>query len=285
MTSTVKQHSISSEKRERIDNIVSELLTDNTETAKIDYGSRIGSILRDAALAIKYDWDDETILLEITSSFYESMLNISDKYTPEEIDINNDSFMREVYNKTRCKIKGNLIDPTRKRNNKKYMNIQTVALDAQYKEQHEDFIYDNQEYESDNYFLSWFNDSRESILTKKQNLFIDTDIVSESNASYMRKKIYSRTMKACEKQFNTTDANTFNTKYQLSILEEILDSKNTLHTLNKYKDKPFISELLLSISSNNRKLINKNITTKESLRELRTILYKEYNRLSKEVNN
>ena len=76
MTSTVKQHSISNEKRERIDNIVSELLTDNTETAKIDYGSRIGSILRDAALAIKYDWDDETILLEATSSFYEYMLNI-----------------------------------------------------------------------------------------------------------------------------------------------------------------------------------------------------------------
>ena len=285
MTSTVKQHSISNEKRERIDNIVSELLTDNTETAKIDYGSRIGSILRDAALAIKYDWDDETILLEATSSFYESMLNISDNYTPEEIDINNDSFMRETYNKTRCRIKDKLIDPTRKRNNRKYMNIQTVSLDDQYKEQHEDFIYDDQEQESDNYFLSWFNDSKKQILTETQKAYMNTGKTTKGNSTRLKKTIYSRTMKACEKQFDTTDINTFNIKYQLSILEEILDSKNTLHTLNKYKDKPFISELLLSISSTNRKLINKNITTKESLRELRTILYKEYNRLSKEVNN
>lgn len=283
MTSTVKQHSISNEKRERIDNIVSELLTDNTETAKIDYGSRIGSLLNNSSVAIKYEWDDETISLEAASSFYEAMINISDNYTPEEIDINNNSFMREVYNKSRYLMMKHLIDPTKRA--KTIINIQTVALDDQYKEQHEDFVYEKQEQESDNYFLTWFNEYRESMLTKKQNLFIDTDIVSQSNASYMRKKIYSTTMKACEKQFDTTDTNTVNIKYQLSILEEILDSKNTLHTLNKYKDKPFISELLLSISSTNRKLINKNITTKKSLRELRTILYKEYNRLSKEVNN
>lgn len=284
MTSTVKQHSISNEKRERIDNIVSELLTDNTETAKIDYGSRIGSILRDAALVIKYDWDDETILLEATSSFYESMLNISDNYTPEEIDINNDSFMREAYNKTRYKIKNNLIDPTKKLT-KGFLSIQTVSLDDQYKEQHDDFIYNNEEYESDNYFLTWFNDSRKQVLTKAQNSYISTGQEPKNNKLRFKRAIYSRTMRACEKQFDTTDTNTFNVKYQLSILEEILDSKNTLHTLNKYKDKPFISELLLSISSNNRKLINKNAATKESLRELRTILYKEYNRLSKEVNN
>lgn len=284
MTSTVKQHSISNEKRERIDNIVSELLTDNTETAKIDYGSRIGSILRDAALAIKYDWDDETILLEATSSFYESMLNISDNYTPEEIDINNDSFMREAYNKTRYKIKNNLIDPTKKLA-KGFLSIQTVSLDDQYKEQHDDFIYNNEEYESDNYFLTWFNDSRKQVLTKAQNNYISTGQEPKNNKLRFKRAIYARTIRACEKQFDTTDTNTFNVKYQLSILEEILDSKNTLHTLNKYKDKPFISELLLSISSNNRKLINKNAATKESLRELRTVLYKEYNRLSKEVNN
>lgn len=283
MTSTVKQHSISNEKRERIDNIVSELLTDNTETAKLDYGSRIGSLLNNSSVAIKYEWDDETISLEAVSSFYEAMLNISDNYTPEEIDINNDSFMREVYNKSRYLMMKHLISFTR--HSKTIINIQTVSLDDQYKEQHEDFVYDNQEQESDNYFMAWFNDSRKQILTKNQNDYIDTNETTKGNSTRLKKHIYSRTMKACEKQFDTTDTNTFNVKYQLSILEEILDSKNTLHTLNKYKDKPFISELLLSISSNNRRLINKNVATKESLRELRTILYKEYNRLSKEVNN
>lgn len=272
---------INIQKKEKIDIIVSELLSDNAETEKINYGKRIGSLLNNSAIAIKYEWDDETILSEAIASFYESMINIADKYTLDEININNDSFMKEAYNKARYLMMKNLIDTTK--HSKTIIKVQTVTLDDLHKEPYQDFEYETEK--NENFFFTWFNDSKKRILTKKQNIFLESEKTSKNNKTRMKKTIYKKTMNACEKEFSTTDTNIIDIKYQLSIIEEILDSDNILFTLNKHKDKSFISNLLLNISINNRKLINRNSATKESIRELRNILYKEYNKLSKKMTN
>lgn len=271
---------INKDKKQRIDEIISTFVSINDE-GNISYSPRVYSILNDTIDAIKAEWDSETILTEIIASYYQVMTRISDKYNIEEININNDRFMKEAYHKTKVEIATYLIDITR-RSDKGFISTQKSTLSDELLNT-EKLSYNLDDTDSiQNCFSSWFNENKNSFLTKKQlNFLEDNNTVSRSNISRIRKNIHKRAVDACSKEFNlpsTFSSADFNTKYELNAIEEILDSDEVYNALNKYKDNDFIANILEDISASSRILINKNIYNSDAIKELRKKLYIEYNK-------
>lgn len=263
---------LAEDKKQRVDNIFVNLL--GTNEGKY----RISSLCNKMPTVIKIDWDDETIKLESTVSLYECMLKVANEFDIDDIDINNENYIKKAYNEAKYNIMTHLSDQTKK-SQTGIIKTHTVSLQEQF---NEGFIEEGEEV--DNYFSLWFNDIKSDILTKKQLDFLeDESIILKSNVSRIRRNIYKNTMRAYNNTFGSNNRHSFNREYELKIIEEILNSEYILAALRKHLEKNFISELFLKVSPKNRQLINKHKPTTESIKELREVLTKERDMILNEV--
>lgn len=209
------------------------------------------------------DWNDTQIIRdEAYASIYEVMVNkVAPDFTDEQLeqiiaDIHTkkltitNAFLASVYKLAVLKTKVNLSG--HRRNSKGGM-----IPASEYIEFNEDSLTNLPEYnygltvqDPDKdicFFTKWFNEEKNSFLTKKQLQFIEDDSVIESkNKSSYKKRIYNRTTKAYEEQFGCHDDRRNEINTQIKLIEDILDSDDFVAEILRYRDKTVINDALTS---------------------------------------
>ena len=209
------------------------------------------------------DWNDNTIIRdEAYASIYEVMVNkVAKDFTDEQLeqiaaDIHTknlsitNSFLASIYKLALLKTKVNLSGNRRGSNGK-------MIPCADFIEFNEDSLSDAPEYnhgvridnpdEEISFFQKFFNENKEQFLTKKQLQFIEDDSSIESkNKSSYKKRIYDRTTKAYEEQFQCDNSRINEIKTNIRLIEDILESDDFVAKILANRDKTVINDALTS---------------------------------------
>jgi hypothetical protein len=223
----------------------------------------VNAVIRQAFGLCFRDWNDNTIIRDqVYASIYEVMATkVANDFTDEELeqiaaDIHDKklaithSFLASVYKLALLKTKVSLSGHRRSSTGKMIPAADSLEFNEDTLTNSPDHNYgivvDNPE-ESISFFTQWFNSEKESFLTKKQLQFVEDDSAVESkNKSSYKKRIYTRTTKAYEEQFDCTNDRRNEINTQIKLIEDILESDDFVNQILKYRDKTVINDALTS---------------------------------------
>lgn len=252
-------------KIEVVDYIEEKVNSQDKKTIDFKYRNHqtVNSIIKNAYGLCFRDWNDTTIIRdEAYASMCEVIMKkVAPDFTDEQLekiaaDIHTKelsithSFLSSVYKlallKTKCQLSGH-----RRSSNG------TMIPAADYLEFNEEALNNLPEYnnglhidnpdEDISFFTNWFNNEKDNFLTKKQLEFIDDDsLVPSKNKSNYKKRIYERTTKAYEKQFDCDDSRTNEIRTNIKLIEKMLESDDFVSEILAYRDKTIINDAFTS---------------------------------------
>lgn len=246
------------------------------------------------------DWSKDIIISECYASYYEALINTVEELNlpDDKITIENETLLDIAYGKATYKMKTYLNNKNTNRGiteyktipfemtteTKKEISLQNI-LDNNYSVNPIVDLYDD---ESSNQFITWFNNNKESILTKKQLAYLNGDLgVIENTQDFKYKnRIADRITKEWTLYLSELKYEP-KTDRQLTILTDIINSEDMITTYERYKDKMFITDLV-NEHLTYKELIDINISNnipKSTISRLRTIFRKEVRRLEELYNN
>ena len=212
------------------------------------------------------------------------MLKIAPEYSEDELvliykDINKKSlkltnqFLTRVYNLATFNTKSNL-SGHRKANS----NMAPVFKQVEYTDENLNGLLDNTD--TDNLdlvgFLRWFNDNKESFLTKKQLAYLEDESTAvNGNASHYRKRIYESTLKAYQSQFDSDNERVNEIKSKINNIEKILDAQDFVQSYKKQQDKQWMINIIVSnVDMKTMQQFNKGNHSPQIIKAYRTALFK-----------
>ena len=254
---------ISNNKKQIVCDILNALITINVfeysemrDGKIVDYRynneKTLNSVMKKCSSLCLQDYSYDVIRDETYCSALESMLKLATEYTEDELiliykDIHNKSlsitnkFLSRVYKLSVFRVKDNLSGYRKSKEGMMYPDM------IEYTDDNVNSILDNADAESVDIigFITWFNENKESFLTKKQLLFLeDTSVAVKGNASHYRKRIYESTLKAYKAEFDSDNDRINELKNKINKIETILDAPNFVQTFKKYQDKQFIIDII-----------------------------------------
>ncbi len=239
-----------------------------------------GSIVRDEVYASIY----EIMLTKVAPDFTNEQLKqiLEDLHT-KKLDITN-RFLVAIYKLAIFKVKLNL---SGHRRSAKGM---IPALDElEYSEEifnnSPNYNYgihvDNPD-EHISFFTSWFNENRTSFLTEKQLQFVEDDAsIDSKNKSSYKKRIYTKTLKAYQDEFQTNDDKLNEIHTQIATIEGLLNAENFEKEYLRLRDKTFIIDAITSyVSLSTLKAFNSGARNEKIIKEMRVAFFKKINDLN-----
>lgn len=291
---------ISNNKKQIINDILNTLIKinvfeyDESKDGKyVDYRynneKTLNSIMKKCSGLCLQDYSYDIIRDETYASSYESMLKIANDYTEDELiliykDINNktlsitNKFLSRVYKLSVFAVKDHLSGYRKTSNGMMYADI------VEYNDDNVNNIFNDTD--TDNVdligFLQWFNENKESFLTKKQLMFLeDESIAVKGNASHYRRRIYEATLKAYKGQFDSEDERINELQSQINNIEKVLDAPDFVQAYKKIQDKYYIIDSITEyVSMKAMKAFNTGDTSKQVIKEYRVALFKKLNQLN-----
>lgn len=291
---------INNNKKQILSDILNQLININVfeyDTMKdgknVDYRynneKTLNSVIRKCSGLCLQDYPYDIIRDETYASSYESMLKIADDYTEGELiliykDLSNKSlsitnkFLSRIYKLSVFSVKNNLSGYRKTSTGMVYADM------VEYTDDNLNNIFDDTDTENVDLvgFLQWFNENKESFLTKKQLAYLEDESVAvKGNASHYRKRIYEATLKAYKGQFDSEDERVNELQSQINNIEKVLDASDFVQAYKKIIDKHYIIDAITSyVSMNTMKAFNTGDTSKQVIKEYRIALFKKLNQLN-----
>lgn len=212
----------------------------------------LNSVMKKCSGLCLQDYSYDVIRDETYCSALESMLKLATEYTEDELiliykDIHNKSlsitnkFLSRVYKLSVFRVKDNLSGYRKSKEGMMYPDM------IEYTDDNVNSILEDTESVDIIGFITWFNENKESFLTKKQLLFLeDTSVAVKGNASHYRRRIHEATLKAYKAEFDSDNDRINELKNKINKIETILDAPNFVQTFKKYQDKQFIIDAIVS---------------------------------------
>lgn len=293
-------------KKEIINNIVSENInisyneipTQNSSNLKIVYknSAYVNGLIKQAICKFSQEWSSDIIRDNSYYSFYRALVKVAEE---ENNMIGNDEFMKRVIALAHLYNKEDLILGSTKNSDgnmitEYYTKEELISPIADEEGVNILELLVNQTIDSNNskatHFLNWFNENKESLLTKKQLSYIDNELfLKRSTACEMRKRIAERV----EKKYTEAYKNMSNRqKYLIDnkcVLETILSASydNFKKVFTTYQENEFIIDVIID---NVPFAIMKKFNTTENIdtdiiRIYRTALFKALNNINNKLEN
>ena len=256
---------ISNNKKQIVCDILNALININVfeyETMKdgknVDYRynneKTLNSIMKKCSGLCLQDYSYDIIRDETYASSFEQMLKLAAEYTEDELvliykDIHNKSlsitnkFLSRVYKLSVFAVKDHLSGYRKSKEGMAYPDM------IEYTDDNVNGFTLLEDTESVDIigFITWFNENKESFLTKKQLAYLEDESVAvKGNASHYRRRIYEATLKAYKGQFDSDNERINELKNKINKIETILDAPNFVQTFKKYQDKQFIIDAIVS---------------------------------------
>lgn len=132
------------------------------------------------------------------------------------------------------------------------------------------------------FFTNWFNENKESFLTDKQLQFVQDDVsIDSKNKSSYKKRIYTKTLKAYQEEFQTNDDRLNEIRTQIAIIESLLNAEYFPEEYMRLRDKSFIIDAITTyVSLPTLKAFNLGSRDTKVIKEMRTALFKKLNDLN-----
>ena len=257
--------------------------------AKYSNHITINSVIKKVfPLCIK-DYEYDIIRDEVYASAYEVMMTkVAPDFTNEQLeqiledihtkklDITN-KFLVAIYKLAIFKVKLNLSGYRRNSN-----GMIPAADELEYSEgilndspNYNYGLYIDNPDEDISFFTSWFNENRAGFLTEKQLQFVEDDSsIDSKNKSSYKKRIYQKTLKAYQAEFQTNDDKLNEIRTQILTIERLLDSENFPEDYLRLRDKSFIIDAITSyVSLPILKAFNLGSRDAKVIKEIRTALF------------
>jgi hypothetical protein len=263
---------------------------------KHNHNQLVNAVIRNVSPLCSRDWEDFTIIRdESIATIWQTMNKISHDFTESELlDIFRDmdkkelpithKFFSATYKlsclTTKCQLSGHRRSSgtmvpafSNVEYNDEALNSIGIATD---------------EHTEANicFFLRWFEQNKESILTRRQLEFLnDESTVSDKNISSYKKRIYNATITAFQKEFTDTDNRINELQDQVKTIERILESKDFPAQIIKYRDKSYINDALTSyVDLPIMQRFNRGDYSPEVLKQYRVSLFKALNNINNLLN-
>ena len=263
---------------------------------KHNHNQLVNAVIRNVSPLCSRDWEDFTIIRdESIATIWQTMNKISHDFTESELlDIFRDmdkkelpithKFFSATYKlsclTTKCALSGHRRSSgtmvpafSNVEYNDEALNSIGVATD---------------EHTEANicFFLRWFEQNKESILTRRQLEFLnDESTVSDKNISSYKKRIYNATLTAFQKEFTDTDNRINELQDQIKTIERILESKDFPAQIIKHRDKSYINDALTSyVDLPIMQRFNRGDYSPEVLKQYRVSLFKALNNINNLLN-
>lgn len=242
-----------------------------------DYES---SIIRDEAYASIYEVMTTKVAPDFTDNQLEQILK--DIHT-KKLDITN-QFLVAIYKLAIFKVKLNLSGHRR--------SAQGMIPAKDELEYNEEVINSSPNYnyglhvdnpdEDISFFTSWFNENKESFLTDKQLQFVQDDVsIDSKNKSSYKKRIYTKTLKAYQDEFQTNDDRLNEIHTQIAMIENLLNAEDFAKEYIRLRDKTFIIDAITThVSLPTLKAFNLGSRDAKVIKEMRVSLFKKLNDLN-----
>ena len=132
------------------------------------------------------------------------------------------------------------------------------------------------------FFTSWFNENRTSFLTEKQLQFVEDDAsIDSKNKSSYKKRIYTKTLKAYQAEFQTNDDRLNEIHTQIAMIENLLNAEDFAKEYLRLRDKSFIIDAITThVSLPTLKAFNLGSRDAKVIKEMRVSLFKKLNDLN-----
>ena len=239
-----------------------------------------GSIIRDEVYADIY----EIMLTKVAPDFTnEQLKQILEDLTTKKLDITN-RFLVAIYKLAIFKVKLNLSGYRRSAN-----GMIPAKDELEYSEEifnsSPNYNYglhvDNPD-EHISFFTSWFNENRTSFLTEKQLQFVEDDAsIDSKNKSSYKKRIYTKTLKAYQAEFQTNDDRLNEIHTQIAMIENLLNAEDFAKEYLRLRDKSFIIDAITTYASlPTLKAFNLGSRDAKVIKEMRVSLFKKLNDLN-----
>lgn len=280
---------INKEKKQRIDELIINIL-EKENLAR--------SLARNAPYSIKDEWDDDIIESEAALVVYECMLKSDD-------DVEDKKFIKRAIARAKKSLQSRLVSRTRQ----KTVKGKFYLLEASKTIFSDEYVvpYEQKEfnYYSPCFIFKFFYNNKDEILNTKKEIcknYFEQDVTfffnkykeyktkaykrALSDAFTTRETIEKRTYKLLKKKYNTDDLKIAETKYNIELIESILESKNIGKEFNKHKNEHILFNLFYdNLSAKSRQEINKKHYSIYSILELKNALKQQLHRLEKKLKN
>lgn len=245
---------------------------------------------------------------EVYYCVWHAMKKISEDYTVEQLEqilaeykvdstsLLVNTFFARVKAYAALDIKKYLINPTKRSSTGDYINMITISTDIyEFESLFKDFD-TIEKPESNNHFNKWFLENRFSLLTKKQNEYINGENIKPDagltekdknnlrvNSWRMRQRISKRVLDKYNSEF-PLDNRAAEIKTQIELLENIL-SGDLVSLVNTYQESDIIIDSIYDyVSKESIVKFNKAVRTNEPvpadvIKEYRTALFKTLRKL------
>lgn len=217
------------------------------------------------------------------------MLIVSKGMDVTEINLDNKEFVGKVNNLVEFKLKKELIPASRKNRKGELIGhaeelVSPIAEGEETASKLEQLLNGNikdlmkvGDEKKMNQFLNWYNKNKNSILTRKQIMFIEgeLDYIDRGNATNMRKRIADRVTKAYTAQYGSASPRIAVLMDQQQTIETILEAKDFKAALLPYMEETFIIDTILdNVSPAAMKEFNTGSVTEWVMKEYRVALFK-----------
>lgn len=234
------------------------------------------------------DWDFSILRDQAYASIFESILDIANNYTEDELkliysDIQTkkqtitNQFLAGIYKKSIFDVKTKLSG--HRRDGKQGMIPSHNYVE--YTEENLEHIIEvsDDEQELDIlFFITWFNQNKESFLTRKQLEFLEDENITKTNKSTYRKRIYEATMKAYKKTFDNCEDERINEiRSAIDTIEELLNNTNfDSMIINAMNKKRYIMDAITTyVDMPTMQKFNKGDRSYEVVKKYRVALFKK----------
>ena len=238
------------------------------------------NIIRDEAYASIY----EVIITKVAPDFTDNQLEqiLKDIHT-KKLDITN-QFLVATYKLAMFKVKLNLSGHRR--------SAQGMIPAKDELEYSEEILNNSPNYnyglhidnpdEDISFFTNWFNENRTSFLTEKQLQFVEDDAsIDSKNKSSYKKRIYTKTLKAYQAEFQTNDDRLNEIHTQIAMIENLLNAEDFAKEYLRLRDKSFIIDAITThVSLPTLKAFNLGSRDAKVIKEMRVSLFKKLNDLN-----
>lgn len=290
-------------KKQIINDIVNELIKINVFEYKnmqdkkvVDYNCKnhqtVNAVIKKCSGLCLRDWDYSILRDQTYASVFEAISKIAHNYTEAELkliysDIHTkkqtitNQFLAGVYKKSIFDVKSKLSG--HRKDGKSGMipahnyveyteeNLQSI-IEVSDEEQQLDIIF----------FISWFNQNKESFLTKKQLEFLEDPNITKTNKCTYRKRIFENTMKAYQQEFDNCENDRLNElESQIKTIEKILEAEDFAAAYIKHRNKQFIIDAVIKIDLEILKAFNSGYRSYDKvIKPIRIALFNKLNELN-----
>lgn len=237
------------------------------------------------------EWSSDIIRDEVIATLYESMLVVAKDLEEDQLRFDNAAFMGKVYRLVEIKLKGTLIQQTKKSSDGKIIGyteelVSPLAEEGEKISKLEQLLNGSmsledlkmEKEEKVDQFIKWFNKNKKDILTKKQLKFVDGELIDMDrfSACHMRKRIANRVLKAYEVKYGTVSSRIATLMDQKETIETILESNDFRAALIPNLEETYIIDTIIdNVSPEAAKAFNAGSNEAWVIKEYRIALFKE----------